>query len=107
VNENQVSESLGFWTLSIVRNSKYKTTQRFGNWMFPPSGEGGGETPTLLGYLKTANLNHWIGRWTKSRNPVILSAIHHRQNPSDSKISFAGVKGLDDSVTCLHLYVVL
>jgi hypothetical protein len=25
------SESLGFWTLSIVRNSKYKKTQRFGN----------------------------------------------------------------------------
>jgi hypothetical protein len=24
------------------------------------------------------------GRWTKSRNPVILSVIHHRQNPSDS-----------------------
>jgi hypothetical protein len=24
------------------------------------------------------------GRWTKSRNPVTLSVIHHRQNTSDS-----------------------
>jgi hypothetical protein len=24
---------LGFWTLSIVRNSKYKKAQRFGNWI--------------------------------------------------------------------------
>jgi hypothetical protein len=27
------SELLGFWTLSIVRNSKYLKTQRFGNWI--------------------------------------------------------------------------
>jgi hypothetical protein len=27
------SESLCFWTLSIVRNSKYKKAQRFGNWI--------------------------------------------------------------------------
>jgi hypothetical protein len=27
--------------------------------MFPPSGEGR-ETPTLLGPLERANLNHWI-----------------------------------------------
>jgi hypothetical protein len=40
-----------------------------------PSG-GGGETPTLLGHSEGANLNH-----TKSRNPVILSAVYHRQNP--------------------------
>jgi hypothetical protein len=24
------------------------------------------------------------GRWTKSRNPLILSVVHHRQNTSDS-----------------------
>jgi hypothetical protein len=27
------SELMGFWTLPIVRNSKYKKTQRFGNWI--------------------------------------------------------------------------
>jgi hypothetical protein len=52
---------VGFWTLSIVRNSKYKKTQRFSNWIFPSSGEGGGVggegTPTLLGLLERANLN--------------------------------------------------
>jgi hypothetical protein len=52
------SESLGFRTVSIVRNSKYKKTQRFGNWLFPSSGEVG-KTPTLLGPLERANLNHW------------------------------------------------
>jgi hypothetical protein len=24
------------------------------------------------------------GRWTKSKNPVILSVMHHRQNPLES-----------------------
>jgi hypothetical protein len=28
-----LSELLGFWTLSIVRNSIYKETRRFGNWI--------------------------------------------------------------------------
>jgi hypothetical protein len=37
--------------------------------MFPSSGEGR-ETPTLLGPLGRASLNHWTG--------------HHRQNPSGS-----------------------
>jgi hypothetical protein len=27
------SEALGFWTLTIVQNSKYKKTQHFGNWI--------------------------------------------------------------------------
>jgi hypothetical protein len=41
--------------------------------LFLSSGEG--ETPTLLGPLERANLNHWTntGWWTKSKNPVILS----------------------------------
>jgi hypothetical protein len=28
--------------------------------------------------------NIFSGRWTKSRNPLILRVIHHRQNPLDS-----------------------
>jgi hypothetical protein len=35
---------------------------------------GVGETPTLLGPLERANLNHWT-------NPVILSITYHHQNP--------------------------
>jgi hypothetical protein len=27
------SELLGFWTLPVARNSKYKKTQRLGNWI--------------------------------------------------------------------------
>jgi hypothetical protein len=45
------SELLRFRTSSIVQNSEYKKTQRFGNWMFPFSGVGR-ETPTLLGPLQ-------------------------------------------------------
>jgi hypothetical protein len=55
------------------------------------------ETPTLLGPLKRANLTHRTrcrfrnvfiymlnsGRWTKSRNPVILSVTQHHQSPLD------------------------
>jgi hypothetical protein len=121
------SELLDFWTLSIVRYSRNQKAQRFGNWIcFHP--QVGGETPTLLGPLERANLNHctqqsrcltpltwgrwggdtqlyWVpykeltsiievgfrnvvfssfsntGRWTESKNPVILSIIHHHQNP--------------------------
>jgi hypothetical protein len=37
------SELLTFWTLRIVRNSKYQKTQRFGNWIcFRPQVRGGG-----------------------------------------------------------------
>jgi hypothetical protein len=43
-------------TLSKVRSSKYKETQRFGNCMFPSSREKM-ETPTLLGSLERTNLN--------------------------------------------------
>jgi hypothetical protein len=45
--------------------------------LFPSSGEGGGETPTLLDPLERANLNHWM-------NPVILSVVHYFQNNLDS-----------------------
>lgn len=47
----------GFWTLSIAWYSKKNTFWRPG--LFLSSGEGW-ETPTLLGLLGGANLNHWI-----------------------------------------------
>jgi hypothetical protein len=53
------TESQGLWYFPIVRNSKYQKTQRFGNWIFPSSGERK-ETPTLLIPLEGTNLNHWI-----------------------------------------------
>jgi hypothetical protein len=71
------------------------------------------ETPTLLGSLERANLSHWTQRSSclpphlrtethpvsetlcflvsripddgkSPKNPVILSVIHHRQNPLES-----------------------
>jgi hypothetical protein len=53
------SELLLFWTLFIVRNSKYKKTTFRKLDVFPSSGEGK-ETPTVLGPpLERSNLNHW------------------------------------------------
>jgi hypothetical protein len=44
----QLSEALGLWTLSIVRNSKLLQNTTFSKLeLFPYSGEGR-ETPTLL-----------------------------------------------------------
>jgi hypothetical protein len=45
--------------------------------LFPSSGEGK-ETPTLLGPIERTNLN-------QVQNLVILSVIHHRQNPLEYK----------------------
>jgi hypothetical protein len=84
--------------------------------MFPSSGEGG-KTPMQLGPLERANFSHWsrclplsledgnrstfqnvvfssfqnTRRWKKSKNPVILSVIHHRQNPLESTLNVFGV----------------
>jgi hypothetical protein len=55
----------------------------------------GWETPTLLCSLERANLNHWTQIdpvyerlcLDKAQNPVILSSIHHHQNPLELKLS--------------------
>jgi hypothetical protein len=39
---------------------------------------------TLLGPLESANLKHWT--WTKSKNLVILSVIHHSQHTLESTV---------------------
>jgi hypothetical protein len=55
----QDTELLGFWAFSIVRNSREYKTRRFGNWIcFRPQVKGE-KTPTQLGPLERANLNHW------------------------------------------------
>jgi hypothetical protein len=55
----QPLELLGLWTLYIVRYSKiYFRTQCFGDLICLHS-QVREETPTLLGSLEIANLNHW------------------------------------------------
>jgi hypothetical protein len=51
--------------------------------LFPSSGEGGGGH--LLCWVPWEELSN-TGRWTKSENPVILSVIHHCQNPLESTV---------------------
>jgi hypothetical protein len=84
------SELLGFWTLSIVRYCKeHLRTQRFGNRIcFRPQVRGW-ETPTLLGPLERANLNH-SPHLRKETDPVseTLCSLEYRtvdkvQKPSN------------------------
>jgi hypothetical protein len=99
------SESLGFWTLSIVRNSKYQTIICRKHNLLPSSGERR-EIPTLLSLLESANQNHLQSRrlcphlredsdsvsiklcflvfTIPEDDKMILSVLHHRQNYSGS-----------------------
>jgi hypothetical protein len=59
MNMPQFSEFLSFWTLSIVQYSKKFENTTFRKLdLFPSSGQGG-KTPSQLGPLERANLNHW------------------------------------------------
>jgi hypothetical protein len=53
------TELVGFWTLSIVRNSKYSKTVSETGSVSVLKWEEGGKTPTLLDPLERASLNHW------------------------------------------------
>jgi hypothetical protein len=56
-----------FLDFSIILYSQKK--RRFGNWIcFRPQGKVGEKTPTQLGPLDRANLNHWTG-------PVVFFGI--------------------------------
>jgi hypothetical protein len=49
-----------YWVFGLCSSSGIQETrkQRFGNWIcFRP--QVGRETPTLLGAIEKANLNHW------------------------------------------------
>jgi hypothetical protein len=101
----------GFVGYVLVRNSKYKKTQTFRNWIsILPPGEGR-ETHTLLGHIKRAQINQWTWRLALSkghnrvgvslpspedgnrssfRNVVFSSylefwTMHKAQKPSDSE----------------------
>jgi hypothetical protein len=49
------------WAWEFCSSPENLTTikQRFGNWIKRPSSGEGKKTPTLLGPLRRANLNHW------------------------------------------------
>jgi hypothetical protein len=54
---SEYEESLGFWTLSIVQNSKYKETERFGNWIcFRPQMRGGGDIYSVGSRRKSSSI---------------------------------------------------
>jgi hypothetical protein len=67
-----------YWVFELCSSSgilKNRRTQRFGNWIcFRPQVRGQ-ETPTQLGPLeKLASVTGLsIGRWTKSKNPLVLN----------------------------------
>jgi hypothetical protein len=60
------SELLRSWTLSIIWFSKNQRTQCFRNWMFP--------------FLEYQMMNR-----VKKKKNRILSVLHHRRNPLESK----------------------
>jgi hypothetical protein len=83
----------------VHRLTFLKKHKCFGNWTFPSSGKIKA-VPTLLCPLERAGLNHYIQtykhlrsepvsetscflrnitRWTKSKNTILSSAIHHHQ----------------------------
>jgi hypothetical protein len=107
INKTDESESLGFWTLSINRNFKYKRKQHFGNWICfcpqvsgrlvqqlrlalskgpnrvgvsPSSSPEDGSRSSFWNMVFSCILNS--RRWSASRNTVILSVIHQCHNPS-------------------------
>jgi hypothetical protein len=66
------------------------------NWgVFPPSPEDGNRS-SFCNVVFSSLYNTW--RWTKSNNPVILSVIHHRQNPLRFKIPCNFYAGKCDKV---------
>jgi hypothetical protein len=56
---HETSDSQVLWTLSIVRNSRQLGNTMFRKTDLYPSSVVERETPTLLGPLERANLNHW------------------------------------------------
>jgi hypothetical protein len=84
-----VGRSLGFWTLSIVWNSKQLENTKFRKLeLFPSSGEGR-DTPTLLGHLERANMkslflvqNKWVSGLCPSTG--ILNTRKHNVSETGS-----------------------
>jgi hypothetical protein len=67
-----------------MRLALSKGTNTVGVSMLSPED---GNRPSFLNVVLSDISNS--RRWTKSRNPVILSAVLHRQNPLDSTFVFS------------------
>jgi hypothetical protein len=79
-----MSESLGSWNSTIVRNCKITSKRNLSETGYYRLHEKG---DTLLGPLEGAtltSLDQISGRLTKSRNPVTLSVIRHHQGTLES-----------------------
>jgi hypothetical protein len=91
------SELLGFWTLSIVRNSKYQKSQRFGNWIwFRPQMKGG---TCLLCWVPKRDLTSITGSSPESSNSGYYK-------PSSEPFSFYSLLSLlptDNIWTCIRI----
>jgi hypothetical protein len=76
------SELLGLWTLSIVRNSKYKKIQRFGNWIcFRPQVRW--QTPATFyprKYYVSASGSHFCWRLSKPQGIVRMEGLDKLKN---------------------------
>jgi hypothetical protein len=88
--------------LDFFHRPIFQKTQRFGNWIcFRPQVKVGEKTPTQLGLLERANLNHWnTGRWKKSRKILWILYVHHCQNPFKSTRYMIVQNSL---CACIHL----
>jgi hypothetical protein len=63
----------------------------------------GRKTPTQLSPLERTNLNHFLEyrKMKKSKNPVIMSVIHHRQNLLESTCMITPAKICSVPKECL------
>jgi hypothetical protein len=94
----EYSESLGLWTLSIVRNSKLLENTTFGKLDLFPYSDEKREATTPLGLLERATLNHW----SSFRNVVFCTCLEFRtmekiHNPSDSEFIYHRQNSLDST----------
>jgi hypothetical protein len=68
--------------LDFFHRPVFQKTRRFGNWIcFRPQVKVGEKTPTQLGPLERANLNHWFGRCRQQVQPKRLIPEHRTFSP--------------------------
>jgi hypothetical protein len=74
---HRITGSLDFFHRPVFLGVEIR---RLGKWIClrPQVGGGGEKVSTQFGPLERANINHW------TKNPIILRAIHHSQNPIKS-----------------------
>jgi hypothetical protein len=88
MNKSKIHSTLNYWDFGLFPSSNILETRE--NSISETSSVSilrWGKTRTLVRPSEGANLNHWTRWWTKSKNAVILSIIHHHQNPLESTYS--------------------